>query len=138
MIFCRRAPRGASHDIHVGDRQRLGAVLSGSSVIMIVAFAPGGADDATARILQDPMYKALGQPIVIENVGGAGDMIAIKTSRAKPDGYAILLSQDVLVAGMALYPDHTFDAGEGFRADWPRQCHRTYACRAPVAAVAGA
>jgi tripartite-type tricarboxylate transporter receptor subunit TctC len=39
-------------------------------VIMIVAFPPGGADDATARILQDPMQKALGQPIVIENVGG--------------------------------------------------------------------
>jgi len=38
-------------------------------VTMIVAFPPGGADDATARILQDPMQKALGQPIVIENVG---------------------------------------------------------------------
>jgi len=35
-------------------------------VTMIVAFPPGGADDATARILQDPMQKALGQPIVIE------------------------------------------------------------------------
>ena len=31
---------------------------------MIVAFPPGGADDATGRILQDPMQKALGQPIV--------------------------------------------------------------------------
>ena len=45
-------------------------------VTLIVAFAPGGADDATARILQDPMQKALGQPIVVENVSGAGGMIA--------------------------------------------------------------
>jgi tripartite-type tricarboxylate transporter receptor subunit TctC len=40
-------------------------------VTMVVAFPPGGADDATARILQDPMQKALGQPIVVENVGAA-------------------------------------------------------------------
>jgi tripartite-type tricarboxylate transporter receptor subunit TctC len=44
-------------------------------VTMLVAFPPGGADDATARIIQDPMQKALGQPIVIENLGGAGGMI---------------------------------------------------------------
>jgi tripartite-type tricarboxylate transporter receptor subunit TctC len=61
-------------------------------VTMIVAFPPGGADDATARILQDPMQKALGQPIVVENVGGAGGMIAAaKAARAEPDGYTILL-----------------------------------------------
>src|SRR5262249_29428379 len=84
-------------------------------VTMIVAFPPGGADDATARILQDPMQKALGQPIVIENVGGAGGMIAAaKAARAEPDGYTILLHQDALAAGMTLYRDHTFDAEEDF------------------------
>jgi tripartite-type tricarboxylate transporter receptor subunit TctC len=35
---------------------------------MIVAFPPGGADDATARFIQDAMQKALGKPIVIENM----------------------------------------------------------------------
>jgi tripartite-type tricarboxylate transporter receptor subunit TctC len=69
-------------------------------VKMLVAFPPGGADDATARILQDPMQKALGQPIVIENVGGAGGMIAA--------------AKAALAAGMALYPDHTFDAEKDF------------------------
>ncbi len=84
-------------------------------VTMIVAFPPGGADDATARILQDPMQKALGQPIVIENAGGAGGMIAAaKAARAEPDGYTILLHQDALAAGMALYPNHTFDAEKDF------------------------
>lgn len=37
-------------------------------VTMIVAFPPGGADDATARFIQDAMQKALGKPIVIENM----------------------------------------------------------------------
>jgi tripartite-type tricarboxylate transporter receptor subunit TctC len=84
-------------------------------VTMIVAFPPGGADDATARILQDPMQRALGQPIVIENVGGAGGMIAAaKAARAEPDGYTILLHQDALAAGMTLYPNHTFDAEKSF------------------------
>jgi putative tricarboxylic transport membrane protein len=84
-------------------------------VTLVVAFAPGGADDATARILQDPMQKALGQPIVVENVSGAGGMIAAaKVARADPDGYTILLHQDALAAGMTLYPDRTFDAEKDF------------------------
>ena len=84
-------------------------------VTLIVAFAPGGADDATARIIQDAMQKALGQPIVIENIAGAGGMIAAaKAARAKPDGYTILLHQDALAAGMTLYPDRTFDAEKDF------------------------
>jgi tripartite-type tricarboxylate transporter receptor subunit TctC len=84
-------------------------------ITMIVAFPPGGADDATARMIQDPMQKALGQPIVIENVGGAGGMIAAaRAARATPDGYTILQHQDALAAGMALYPNRTFDAEKDF------------------------
>ena len=84
-------------------------------VTMIVAFPPGGADDATARIIQDAMQKALGQTIVIQNIGGAGGMIAAdRAAHADPDGYTILLHQDALAAGMALYPNHTFDAEKDF------------------------
>jgi tripartite-type tricarboxylate transporter receptor subunit TctC len=84
-------------------------------ITMIVGFAPGGADDATARIIQDAMQKALGQPIVIENVAGAGGTIAAaKVARADPDGYTILLHQDALAAAMTLYPDRTFDAEKDF------------------------
>ena len=84
-------------------------------VTMIVAFPPGGADDATARMIQDALGKALGQPIVIENIGGAGGMIAAaRAARAEPDGYTILLHQPALAAGMTLYPDRTFDAEKDF------------------------
>jgi tripartite-type tricarboxylate transporter receptor subunit TctC len=82
---------------------------------MLVAFPPGGADDAIARIIQDPLQKALGQPIVIENIGGAGGMIAAaRAAKAAPDGYTILLHQDALAAGMTLYPKRTFDAEKDF------------------------
>ena len=84
-------------------------------VTMLVAFPPGGADDATARIIQDPMQDALGQPIVIENVGGAGGTIAAaKAARAEPDGYTTLLHQVGLAAAMTLYPNRTFDADKDF------------------------
>ena len=86
-------------------------------VTMIVPFPPGGATDTIARIIQDPMQKALGQPIVIENLGGAGGMIAAaKAARADPDGYTILLHQVALAAGMSMYPDLSFDAEKDFAA----------------------
>ena len=84
-------------------------------VTMIVAFPPGGADDATARMIQDPFQKALGQPVVIENIGGAGGMIAAaKAAHATADGYTILQHQDALAAGVALYPHLDFDAEKDF------------------------
>ena len=84
-------------------------------VTMIVAFPPGGADDTTARFIQDAMQRALGQPIVIENIGGAGGMIAAnRAAHAEPDGYTILLHQDALAAGMTLYPERTFHAEKDF------------------------
>jgi len=84
-------------------------------ITMLVAFPPGGADDAIARIIQDPLQKALGQPIVVENLGGAGGSIAAaKAARAEPDGYTIVLHQDALAAAMTLYPNRTFDAEKDF------------------------
>jgi tripartite-type tricarboxylate transporter receptor subunit TctC len=85
-------------------------------VTLLVAFPPGGADDATARILQDPFQRALGQPIVIENVAGAGGMLAAaKAAKATPDGYTILLHQNSLAAGVTLYPGRV-DAEKDFVA----------------------
>jgi tripartite-type tricarboxylate transporter receptor subunit TctC len=84
-------------------------------ITMLVAFPPGGADDAIARIIQDPLQRALGQPIVVENLGGAGGSIAAaKAARAEPDGYTIVLHQDALAAAMTLYPNRSFDAEKDF------------------------
>ncbi len=84
-------------------------------ITLLVPFPPGGATDAIARIIQDPFQKALGQPIVIENIGGAGGMIcAAKAARADADGYTIMIHQVALAAGMSMYQNLTFDAEKDF------------------------
>ncbi len=57
---------------------------------MVVPFPAGGATDVLARILSERMKKSLGQPIVVENVGGAAGTIALgKVVRAPADGYTL-------------------------------------------------
>jgi tripartite-type tricarboxylate transporter receptor subunit TctC len=57
---------------------------------LIVTYAPGGSADVLARLLQEPMSKALGVPIVVVNRAGAGGNIGSETlARAEPDGYTI-------------------------------------------------
>lgn len=59
-------------------------------VTVIVPFAAGGPTDVLARIITDKMQAALGQPIVIEDVGGAGGGIAAaRVARSTPDGYTL-------------------------------------------------
>ncbi len=84
-------------------------------ITLVVPFPPGGATDAIARIIQDSMTQSLGQQIVIENIGGAGGMIAAaRAARAAPDGYTVLIHQVALAAGMTLYPKLSFDAEKDF------------------------
>lgn len=63
-------------------------------ITIIAPFPPGGPSDALARILAGPLAAALGQPIVIENVGGAGGTVGVaRVARAEPDGYTLLIGQ---------------------------------------------
>ena len=57
---------------------------------IIVPFPPGGTSDVMGRMVADPLSKILGQPVVIENVGGAGGVIGTERgSKAAPDGYTL-------------------------------------------------
>ncbi|GGJ07903.1 Bug family tripartite tricarboxylate transporter substrate binding protein [Neoroseomonas lacus] len=59
----------------------------------IVPFPPGGSTDLWARMISEPMAAALGQPIVIDNRGGAGGLIGTEAAaRATPDGYTMLFT----------------------------------------------
>jgi len=59
-------------------------------ITLIVPFAAGGPTDTIARIVTEGMRASLGQPIIIENVGGADGSIAVgRAARAAPDGYTI-------------------------------------------------
>ena len=64
------------------------------AITMIAPFPAGGPSDALARILSEPIRAALGQPVVIENVAGAGGNIGVgRLVRAAPDGYTVGIGQ---------------------------------------------
>ena len=63
-------------------------------VTMLVPLAPGGSTDTVARIVAEGMRPTLGQPVIVENLGGAGGTIATgRAVRSAPDGYTILIGQ---------------------------------------------
>ena len=79
---------------------------------LLVGFAPGGATDLAARLLQPLMGQALGQGIVVENRSGGGGNIATDLIvRAEPDGYTLMVaSPGQLVVNPLLDPNSRFDA----------------------------
>jgi tripartite-type tricarboxylate transporter receptor subunit TctC len=61
-------------------------------ITIIVAAPAGGPTDIVARIMADPMRASLGQPVIVENVTGAGGVLGTgRTARAAPDGYTLTL-----------------------------------------------
>jgi tripartite-type tricarboxylate transporter receptor subunit TctC len=59
-------------------------------ITILVPFPAGGPVDTLARILSEPMRASLGQPLIVENVSGAGGSIGIgRLARAAPDGYTL-------------------------------------------------
>jgi len=60
-------------------------------ITLIVPFAAGGSSDVNARLVAEQMSRHLGQPLVIENIGGAGGAVALaRVAQAAPDGYTIV------------------------------------------------
>ena len=60
---------------------------------LVVGFPAGGATDTTARLIAARMQAALGQTIIVENIGGAGGSIAAKqVAVAQPDGYTLMMT----------------------------------------------
>ena len=73
-------------------------------VRMVVPFPPGGTTDLIARVVQPKFQEFLGQPVVIENKGGAGGSVgAADVAQATPDGYTILLVFDTHAVNHHIY-----------------------------------
>ncbi len=69
------------------------------NIQMLVPYPAGGTTDVMARALQEPMQKALGQAIVIENKSGASGVLAAReVARARPDGHSLLFINSGIVA----------------------------------------
>jgi tripartite-type tricarboxylate transporter receptor subunit TctC len=85
-------------------------------VTLIVPYAAGGGNDVMARIVADKMAAALGQPIVVENRGGAGGSIATRAvAHAPADGYTLGLGgTGTLAIDPSLYPNVGYDPRKDF------------------------
>src|SRR5262245_15521492 len=79
---------------------------------LIVGFAAGGPADNVARLLADELSKVMGQPIVIDNLAGAGGNLATaRVTKAPPDGYTLLLAASGMITiNPSLYERLPFDA----------------------------
>ncbi|MDP3085092.1 MAG: tripartite tricarboxylate transporter substrate binding protein [Rubrivivax sp.] len=79
---------------------------------LVIGFAPGGAADFVARALSDPLGRALGQTVVVDNRVGAGSSIAADfVAKAPPDGYTVLIaSPSSISVNPALNPKLSYSA----------------------------
>lgn len=77
---------------------------------MISPFPPGGSVDITARLIAEPMARALGGRIYVEDVSGASGNIGMEqAARARPDGHTIVLNTIPLVTNKSLFKDLSWD-----------------------------
>lgn len=85
-------------------------------ITMIVPFAAGGPTDVVARIIGENMSKTLGQPVIIENVAGAGGTTGItRAAKSAPDGYTIAMGHmGTHGAAPGLYPNIAYNPQTDF------------------------
>jgi len=85
-------------------------------VTFVVPFAPGGGTDITARTVGARLQQQWGQPVVVENRGGAGGVIGTDVvAKAKPDGYTLLIANvGITSINPALYPKLPYDPDKAF------------------------
>src|SRR6266850_2152652 len=87
-------------------------------VRFIVPFAAGGTTDIAARLLAEKLTQAWGQPVIVENRGGAaGGVGAAEAARAAPDGYTLFFpAGGVLTANQHIYAKLNYDPDKDFIA----------------------
>jgi tripartite-type tricarboxylate transporter receptor subunit TctC len=94
-------------------------------ITVIVPHAAGGPTDTVSRLVAESMTQTLGQPVIVENAGGAGSTVGTRrAARAEPDGYTLLINHVAQATSATLYrrlaydPDGDFD-GIGLITDVP-------------------
>jgi tripartite-type tricarboxylate transporter receptor subunit TctC len=84
-------------------------------ITLLVPWPPGGSVDITARIVGEPLGRALGGNVVVENRSGASGNIGMEAvARAKPDGHTLVINTVPLATAPSLYPKLGFDVRRDF------------------------
>lgn len=85
-------------------------------ITIVVPYPAGGTSDGQVRMIQDPLSKALGQPIVVENKPGAsGGVAALAVAKAKPDGYTLLYPNNGVLIAPLLNKKAPYDPLKDFK-----------------------
>ena len=83
---------------------------------IVVGFGAGGGTDIAARIIAEPLSKALGQPVVVENrVGAGGNTAAEQVARSAKDGYTALMMSNAHVIAPAMNKSLRYDSVNDFQ-----------------------
>ena len=86
---------------------------------MVITSVPGGVTDVIGRALAQELSKAWGQPVIVENKGGAAHIIGAQAvATAAPDGYTLMVGESgTFTVNPTLYPKDKlpYDAGQGFQ-----------------------
>jgi len=92
-------------------RAAQGQAWPARTITLVVPFPPGGTNDIFARALADKLGVALGQPVIIDNRGGAGGTIgSTAVARAAPDGYTLMTGHiGTLGVNPSVYPNLAYD-----------------------------
>jgi len=86
------------------------------AIRMVVPYPPGGGTDGLGRITAERLQEKLGQPIVVQNVGGASGTVGSETvRRADPDGYTLLFNASLFALGKTVVPSCPYDPQTDFR-----------------------
>jgi tripartite-type tricarboxylate transporter receptor subunit TctC len=114
--FNRRTALAALGALTLGTGPALAQDYPTRPITIIVPFAAGGPTDVVTRLVAEPMSKTLGQPIIIENVVGAGGTTgATRAARAANDGYTFIMGHvGTHAASVALYPKLAYDPRTDF------------------------
>jgi tripartite-type tricarboxylate transporter receptor subunit TctC len=84
---------------------------------VVIPFTAGSTVDIVGRIVLEPLSNQLGQPIIVENRGGAGGSIgSAAVAKAEPDGYTLLVNASAHSAAPAVYPNLSYDPAADFSA----------------------
>ncbi len=91
------------------------AIAGGKPVTLLVSYPAGGGADVMARLISQPLSRALGQPVVVDNRPGASGTIAAgQVARGTPDGSLLLLDASSFAVNPALFAKLPYDSDSAF------------------------